>query len=122
MEPIDIFELNCLFDRAAALTMAILVDLDNFLPEKLSFCFLSNFLRLLFRWSFVADFIAAQIDSFLFIYLSSEYHQKVTSDTALKIVHANKASVLILGKDYENSNKCNRILKWGEKLRKMIFS
>ena len=115
LEPVDILELNCLYDRTGVFILATILQLEQFFPSESWVCFLLNFLLLITVWCFHTDFMASQGESFLYVYLNSKYPEKVTNETAIKVTTANKIFVIgmvtIMGFKYSQYFKCQNQLQ-----------
>ena len=61
LEPVDVLELNCLFERAIGILLHTHLNLSSVLPDEPWICFTLNFLLLLSMWSFDVYFLATQV-------------------------------------------------------------
>ena len=95
--PTDILEINALVDRTAFFVMNLVLELGVFLPQDSWVCGLLNYLRLIFGWSTLIDFVVGQIDTFLMFEFDSKYPEKMTTVTASMIAHGTKYATIIMG-------------------------
>ena len=106
-KPIVIHELCFLGDIFCALITGFLISLGS---QETWVCTFLQMLFVMAAWCGVADFIGAQVDTFLFVRHGSEYKKKMDIRTASKMAHINKIvipfAVAIMAHGYNEYFKC----------------